>query len=47
MLREKFKCAGVRKNESTDAEHRGGAIRSSYEVSVMDMERRDCVILLK
>jgi hypothetical protein len=33
-----------RKDESTEARHRGGRIRSSDEVSVMEIERRDCVI---
>ena len=31
------------KNLSTDAEHRGGIVRSSVEVSVMDTERRNDV----
>lgn len=44
MLREKFKCVRTHKNESTEAEHRDGAIRSSEETSVIDVERRDCVI---
>ena len=43
MLREKFKWR-PHKNESTDAEHRGGTVRSSGEASVMEVERRDCVI---
>jgi hypothetical protein len=43
MLREKFKRK-PRKSESTDARHRGGAIRSSEEAAVMVVERRDCVI---
>ncbi|MDH3781632.1 MAG: hypothetical protein C0612_07500 [Desulfobulbaceae bacterium] len=34
------------KDESTDAEHRGGAARSSDEVSVMAMERRGCIVQL-
>ena len=34
------------KDLSTDAEYRGGAIRSSDEGSVMELERRDCVVLL-
>ena len=33
------------KNLSTDAEHGGGIIRSSVEVFVMNMERRDNVKL--
>jgi len=32
--------------ESTEAPSRGGAIRSSDEGSVMELERRDCVIRL-
>ena len=45
MLREKSKWQ-THKDLSTDAEHRGGAIRSSDEGSVMELERRDCVVLL-
>jgi len=40
MLREKLKWK-PHKSESTDAEHRGGIIRSSVEVLVIGMERRD------
>ena len=39
MIREKSK-GQIPKDESTDAENRGGATRSSEEVSVMGMERR-------
>ena len=39
MPREKFKWK-PHKNESTDAEHRGGPERSSDEVSIMEMEQR-------
>jgi hypothetical protein len=42
MLREKPEWR-THKGESTDAEHRGGATRSSLEVSVMEMERRGCI----
>jgi hypothetical protein len=42
MLREKLKWR-PHESESTDAEHRGGATRSSEEVSVMGAERRGCV----
>jgi len=42
MLREKFKWR-PHENESTDAKHRGGATRSSDEVSVTEMERRGCI----
>jgi hypothetical protein len=45
MLREKLKWR-PHKSESTDAEHRGGPIRSSDEVSVMEMERRDWIVRL-
>jgi hypothetical protein len=43
MIREKSKWR-THEDESTDAEHRGGAARSSDEVSVVEMERRGCVI---
>ncbi|CCE77864.1 hypothetical protein WALBB_90002 [Wolbachia pipientis wAlbB] len=39
MIREKSKKLNF-KDESTDAENRGGSARSSEEVSVMEMERR-------
>ena len=39
MPREKSK-GQIPEGESTDAENRGGATRSSEEVSVMEMERR-------
>jgi hypothetical protein len=39
MLREKFKWR-THKNESTDAEHRGGLLRGSDEGAVMALERR-------
>ncbi len=39
MIREKFEELNS-KDESTDAENRGGSARSSEEVSVMEMERR-------
>jgi len=39
MLREKFKWRPY-KDESTDAEHRGGVTRSSEEGAVMAVERR-------
>ena len=45
MLREKSKWQKP-KDESTNAEHRGGPARSSDEVSVMEMEQRDWVIPL-
>jgi RNA-directed DNA polymerase len=44
MAREKSKGTH-HKDESTNAEHRDGGIRSSYEVIVMVMERRDSVIV--
>jgi len=43
MLREKFKWRSHEK-ESTDARHSGGAVCSSDEVTVMVMERRDCIV---
>jgi len=43
MLREKSKWR-THEDESTDAEHRGGTARSSEEASVMEVERRCCVI---
>ena len=43
MLRENSKW-WTHKDESIDAMSRGGTIRSSYEVPVMGMERRDCII---
>jgi len=43
MLREKSKW-WTHKEESTDAEYRGGTARISVEASVMEVERRGCVI---
>jgi hypothetical protein len=43
MLRENSKW-WTHKDESIDAMSRGGTIRSSGEASVMEVERRDCVI---
>ena len=43
MIREKSKCI-KHKDESTNARHRGGRIRSSDEVSVMETEQRGSVI---
>ncbi|TKB09086.1 group II intron reverse transcriptase/maturase [Desulforhopalus sp. IMCC35007] len=45
MLREKHKWK-PHKCESTDAEHRGGATRSSDEGSVMELERRGSIVQL-
>jgi hypothetical protein len=45
MIREKFKWMN-HKNESTDAEHRGGAARIREEGSVMELDRRGCVVRL-
>ena len=42
MLRENTKGKPP-EVESTDAGYRGGATRSSDEVCVMQMERRDCI----
>jgi hypothetical protein len=33
-----------RREESSEAEHRGGAVRSSEEMPVMGMERRSCIV---
>ena len=43
MLREKSKWK-THKDESTDAEYRGGTARMSEEVPVMGVEQRGCVI---
>jgi hypothetical protein len=43
MLREKSKWK-THKDESTNAEYRGGTARSSEEAPVMGVERRGCVI---
>ena len=40
MSREKLKGAAPPESESTEAEHRGGAARSSEEDPVMGLERR-------
>ena len=45
MIREKFKWR-THKDESTDAEHRGGAARNREEGSVMELDRRGCVVWL-
>ena len=47
-LRLRCKGKGTSKNceaDSTDAQPRGGATRSSVEVAVMAVERRGCIIL--
>lgn len=46
MLREQSKWK-PHKDLSTDAEHRGGATCSSDEGSVMDVERRGCIVQLR
>jgi len=43
MIREKSKWR-THKDESTDAEYRGGTACSSEETSVMEVERRGCII---
>ncbi len=43
MIKEKSKWR-PHKDESTEAEYRDGIVRSSEEVSVMGMKRRDYVI---
>jgi len=45
MIREKFKWK-THKNESTDAGHGGGAACSREEGSVMELDRRGCVVWL-
>jgi RNA-directed DNA polymerase len=45
MIREKFKWR-THKDESTDAEHRGGAARIRDEGSVMGLDRRGCIVWL-
>jgi len=37
---------GPHKGESTDAGHRGGAVRRRGEGSVMELDRRGCVVQL-
>lgn len=43
MLREKPNWT-TQEGESTDAEHRGGILRSSDEATVMVVERRECIV---
>jgi hypothetical protein len=43
MAREKSQGQSS-EDESTNATHRGGALCSSYEIAVMAMERRECVV---
>lgn len=45
MLREKSKWK-PHKDQSADAEHRGGVTRSSVEGPVMGLEQRGCVVQL-
>jgi RNA-directed DNA polymerase len=45
MIREESKRK-PHKDQSTDAEHRGGATRSSVENPVMGLEQRGCVVQL-
>jgi hypothetical protein len=40
-------AGSLRKSRSTDAGHRGGAVRSREEGSVMGLDRRGCGVLLK
>ena len=46
MLREPVKRSNL-KTQSTNAQRRGGPTRSSVEGSVMDLESRSRVVLLK
>ena len=41
-----IQAGGPREDESTDAGHRGGATRSRAEGSVMEPDRRGCVVQL-
>ncbi|MTJ83093.1 MAG: hypothetical protein F8N37_19075 [Telmatospirillum sp.] len=41
-----IQAASRRKDQSTDAEHRGGSVRSRDEGSVMELDRRGAVIRL-
>ncbi|MDX2430909.1 MAG: hypothetical protein QNK35_08250 [Bacteroides sp.] len=43
MLREESKWKS-HKDQSTDAEHRGGATRSRDEGSVMELDARGCIV---
>jgi hypothetical protein len=43
MIREKSKEL-ISEDESTDAKNRGGPVRSSEEISVMEIERRGWII---
>jgi len=45
MLREKSTWQ-TQEDESTNAGHGGGALRSSEEISVIEMERRECIVQL-
>jgi hypothetical protein len=44
MQRERSQAAPSREDQSTDEEHRGGAVHSRDEGSVMELDRRDCVV---
>ena len=44
--KEETQMRGPHKGESTDAGHGGGAVRSRGEGSVMELDRRDCVVWL-
>ena len=43
MLREKLQAKNLQE-WNTDAKYRGGIVRSSDEVTVMEMEQRDYII---
>jgi hypothetical protein len=45
-VKGEIQAGGPCEDESTDAGHRGGAIRSSVEGAVMVLEQRDCVVQL-
>lgn len=42
--KENVQANGLRKNENTNAGHRGGGVRSRVESSVMEPDRRDAVV---
>ena len=44
MQREKSQAAKTARTQSTDAEHRDGAARTRDEGSVMELDRRGCVV---
>ena len=45
-VKGEFQVGGPHEGESTDARHRGGAIRSRDEGAVMALDRRSCIVWL-